>query len=107
MFTQKTFLGYNKHLHTIKTIKNAKAIGLPNLDHRGRYVVSRTQRLRFEAFHWANDLALGDGPKHLAPNSWRTNIPVWAPGRPLRFEDGWGGCQGGLTTEPEEMGQEV
>ena len=21
----------------------------------------------------------------------------------LRFEDGWGGCQGGLTTEPEDM----
>ena len=34
------------------------------------------------------------------------------PGNPfdidhlLRFEDGWGGCQGGLTTEPEDMGQE-
>ena len=24
----------------------------------------------------------------------------------LRFEDGWGGCQGDLTTEREEMGQE-
>ena len=24
----------------------------------------------------------------------------------LRFEGGWGGCQGALTTEPEEMGQE-
>ena len=22
------------------------------------------------------------------------------------FEGGWGGCQGGLTTEPEDMGQE-
>ena len=32
--------------------------------------------------------------------------PVWAPKHRLGEENGSGGCQGGLTTEPEEMGQE-
>ena len=29
-----------------------------------------------------------------------------APGPPPEVTGGWGGCQGGLTTEPEDMGQE-
>ena len=44
------------------------------------------------------DMSFSQGSlvQHIFPRAPTTSV----------FEDGWGGCQGGLTTEPEDMGQE-
>ena len=45
------------------------------------------------------------GPARIFPTSFLVDPPLGLLAHLLRF-GGWGGCQEGLTTEPEEMGQE-
>ena len=87
------------------TVRGDALLG-PSVEHQRFVTVSAPQHAVETLGSMTRRSVLGGVEEYeRRPNggSQATIFPFGRPGPHLRFEDGWGGCQGGLTTEPEDM----